>query len=237
MNAHAIAVAVPDAAVPLFPLVLLPALHVGLSAPVALFAVSAAAMFLALERIRGSALRGAAELESLRCVLEAISARISRGSTFRSAVLSALHSVAKTDAVAKAFAAAMARVAAGEGFGDAMRSVASDASGPGCSAVTKRELQKLAAAYDESGPAAVGAMANALKKSYSEARERRLGSIQRSATVSMVAGTVVPSFMTFALVGYSIMYSESFAIGAFAVALLVFVPGIYRISNGWIDDA
>ncbi len=56
------------------------------------------------------------------------------------------------------------------------------------------------------------------------AREDAMGSLQRYASVNMAVGTVVPSFITFGFVGYSMMSGGSMAAFAFMISFGAVLP-------------
>lgn len=225
-----------DAAVPLAALAVLPLLHIKLQMPEVLLAVSAILLFALLDRRRCCRITDGEELAELRRIMEAASARIRSGKPLAAALESALRDVQPAGAAAAILRTALSRMHAGEAFGDAVMHSVSRSKGR-CSAAAERWLASMASYFGTAGSMAIERFIAESKKESAEAEERRIGSLQRSATVSMVAGTVIPSFITFGLAGYSIMYFQSAGIGALAVVLLVMVTGAYRVSNGWMDGA
>lgn len=78
--------------------------------------------------------------------------------------------------------------------------------------------------------------ANAVKEEYDRLAElaiSRIGNnafgIQKYATASMVASVIVPSLLTFVIIGYSMIAYSYIEIDAFALALLVAIPSLMRI--------
>ena len=78
--------------------------------------------------------------------------------------------------------------------------------------------------------------ANAVKEEYDRLAElaiSRIGNsafgIQKYATASMVASVIVPSLLTFVIIGYSMIAYSYIEIDAFALALLVAIPLLMRI--------
>ncbi len=70
---------------------------------------------------------------------------------------------------------------------------------------------------------------------YEEDMERDSGSVQRYITMSMVMGTVFPSFILFGFIGYSIMNFGVGAISALLVGLVTIVPGAYAIVRSKLE--
>jgi len=68
-----------------------------------------------------------------------------------------------------------------------------------------------------------------LVEEYNEIMEKDSGSVQRYITMSMVTGTIFPSFVLFGFIGYSIMNLGAEAISALLAGLLILVPGAYVI--------
>lgn len=76
-----------------------------------------------------------------------------------------------------------------------------------------------------------------LTREYDEVMEKNSGSVQRYITMSMVAGTIFPSFVLFGFIGYSIMNLGIEAITALLVGLLIIVPGAYVIIRSKLAGA
>ncbi len=236
MNRNVVFESVSEAAVPLASLALLPLLHIGLRPSQLLLAFSVVLLFVIAGRIHASKARGRRELSVMCDLFETSEARMRNGKPLAASIEYALNAAPKGTVAGAVLTTTTSRMRAGETFGDALAFAAME-NRRLCADETWRALAALASSFKAEGNSAINRFTDDYRRTHADEQERRIGSLQRSATISMVTGTVVPSFMTFGLVGYSITYSQGFATGTFAVALLVGMAGIYRISNWWMDDA
>ena len=118
------------------------------------------------------------------------------------------------------------RLVSGQDLGQAIASACcdrDDAASMVFSAVGK-EYQK---SYD-----AGSAMKNVytrLWKSQSLSKEKAYGSLQKYLTISMALSAVLPSFMVFAFVGYSMIYYSSALLSLFCAMMLIILPSMYAL--------
>jgi hypothetical protein len=68
-----------------------------------------------------------------------------------------------------------------------------------------------------------------LKEEQSIGREKAYGSLQKYLTMSMALSAVLPSFVVFAFVGYSMVYFSASMLYVFAIVMLMVLPRIYAL--------
>ena len=118
------------------------------------------------------------------------------------------------------------RMTSGQDLGQAIASTCgnrNDAASTALRAVGK-EYQK---SYD-AGSAVKNAYTR-LWKSQSLGREKAYGSLQKYLTISMALSAVLPSFVVFAFVGYSMVYYSTLLFSFFCIMMLVVLPSLYAM--------
>ena len=118
------------------------------------------------------------------------------------------------------------RLMCGQDLGQAINSTCGsedDAASVALSAVGK-EYQK---SYD-AGSAAKNVYTR-LWKSQSLSKEKAYGSLQKYLTISMALSAVLPSFVVFAFVGYSMVYYSAALLSVFCIMMLVVLPSLYAM--------
>jgi hypothetical protein len=118
------------------------------------------------------------------------------------------------------------RLAAGQDLGQAIESACNGKSGASSDAfrAVGREYTK--------GLDPASAVKNAYARLNSEravSREKAYGSLQKYLTMSMALSAVLPSFVVFAFVGYSMVYFSALMLYAFSIAMLMVLPSFYAL--------
>ncbi|MEM3827067.1 MAG: hypothetical protein QXR58_00505 [Candidatus Micrarchaeaceae archaeon] len=115
------------------------------------------------------------------------------------------------------------RMSFGQDFYEAVQSTAFDSAEP------RRAFGSLSEAYRHSMDMflAVKHAYNSMLKDRLEKIERSSLSLQKYSSVSMVTGAIVPSFMLFAFIGYSIMKGGPMPLFAFAVLFSIVLPYVF----------
>ncbi|MCL5100315.1 MAG: hypothetical protein M1158_04360 [Candidatus Marsarchaeota archaeon] len=200
--------------------------------------VSLLAVFLIFGMRRAAARRRAAELAGLHLIIQETLSRMAHGKPFPAALRASIGHARPDDAARSVLGIALARMEAGDMPKQAIGNAIADQRCSGFSDALKEGIACMARAAASANMAgALRSFDEELERNATEASERRAGRMQRSGAISMLLGTIVPSFMTFGLVGYSIVYQQGLLLGAFAVMLVVAMPGLYSMSTGWMDES
>ena len=118
------------------------------------------------------------------------------------------------------------RLISGQDLGQAIASTCGnkdDAASTALRAVG-REYQK---SYDAGS--AIKNVYTQMWKSQSLSREKAYGSLQKYLTISMALSAVLPSFVVFAFVGYSMVYYSALLLSIFCIMMLVVLPSLYTL--------
>ncbi len=199
--------------------------------------VSVTIMFLVIGMRKAAEQRRISELAGLRLITWETLSRMSHGKPFASVLRASLSHARSGNAARIVLGLALSRMEIGDTPASAMVRAVADPRCSGFSNALKDEIGRMAHAIHSGDAAnALRSLDDELSRDASEASERRAGRMQRSAAVSILLGTIAPSFMTFGLVGYSIVSQQSIVIGGFAVLLVIAMPGLYGISTGWMDE-
>jgi Flp pilus assembly protein TadB len=76
---------------------------------------------------------------------------------------------------------------------------------------------------------AVGNVYARLRDEQSMDREKAYGSLQKYLTMGMALSAVLPSFVVFAFVGYSMVYFSASLLYAFSIVMLMVLPRVYAL--------
>lgn len=118
------------------------------------------------------------------------------------------------------------RLAAGQDLGQAIESACrgkEDAASAALSAVGREYSKGLDPA------SAVKNVYVRLRNEQSIGRERAYGSLQKYLTMSMALSAVLPSFVLFAFIGYSMVYFSAAMLYVFSIVMLMVLPRLYAL--------
>ena len=127
--------------------------------------------------------------------------------------------------VSKTFDEIRRKMLLGQDFGQAINS--SSGSKSAASAALRSVGNEYAKGLDAAS--AVKNVYNRIWKSRMLEREKAQGALQKYMTISMAFSAVVPSFVVFAFIGYSMVYYSDTLLFAFSLAMLFVIPGIYAM--------
>ncbi len=167
------------------------------------------------------------EVEELESVSDSLYRGLSRNERFENSLSSAIAGIdsrgecyAALDTVARA-------MRSGSSFAEAVRVAAAYLS---ANSATLSFLKRAGSSgYSAPSASAVRAEHMHILSMRNEMMERDSGSVQRYITMSMVAGTIFPSFVLFGFMGYSILNFSTFGVSILLIALLVLIPGVYSV--------
>lgn len=169
----------------------------------------------------------AMEEEALLIALHSLHSDLRHGkrSMFRSvADLSAGAAHREGRGVSGLFSEMGMRLALGQDFDESARS-SRRLDGSAANAVVRDISSAYSAGFDLAS--AVGNAHSQLAAKRSDEFSSHLVSVQRHASLSMMTGTILPSFLVFAFVGYSIVHYSQSMFTLFTIALLIILPSAY----------